>query len=243
MKSEFYDTKADPMGGTSPENPKHKGMSWKTPFVLLWRIMKFVARYPYVFLVVLIAVAAIVLTKKISHTSDVHIEHTAQIGSTLTRITRIKAIGQWEALHLSCEEMADTLEEHLLGNKNLVKIYRGTMIIGVDLDEAGHNWFTTRGDTAVLRLPRAKLLNPEFIDEARTRTFYEKGHWNADVNIALYHKARRGMLRRNLTPQTLATATRNIEAQFESMFLAFGYKAVEFVPTSSATGQKAAGRH
>lgn len=87
-----------------------------------------------------------------------------------------------------------------------------------------------KGDTAFLSLPKVKILNPDFIDEARTRTFYEKGVWNEEANEALYQKARKAMLRRNLTAAQTALAAENIRRQFESMFVSFGYKEVVFCP-------------
>ena len=202
------------------------------PVFLIGKLVGFVVKYPYVFLVGLIAVVVVFFAHRFSSTSEIKVEHTEQIGRTPNHITQIKAIGQWEALHISCEEMVDTTEEHFFGDKNLIKIYRGTLIIGLDFADAKKDWFTARGDTAFLRLPKVRLLNTRFIDEARTRTFYEKGNWDERVNEVLYEKARKAMLARNFTSTQINVATDNIHRQFESMFLSFGYKTIFFLPES-----------
>ena len=52
------------------------------------------------------------------------------------------------------------------------------------------------------------------------------------MNEVLYEKARKAMLRRNLTSIQINVATDNIHRQFESMFLSFGYKTIIFLPES-----------
>lgn len=229
IKSNFDDIKKQ---GERAKRRNRWSMLISMPVFLFGKFMAFVVRYPYLLLIAAIAVAVVFFANRFRSTSEVKIEHTGSIGRTVNHITQVKAIGQWEALHISCEEMVDTTEEHFFGDKNLIKIYRGTMIIGIDLADAAKDWFTARGDTALLRLPKVRLLNPRFIDEAGTRTFYEKGTWNERVNEVLYEKARKAMLRRNLTSIQINFATDNIHRQFESMFLSFGYKTIIFLPES-----------
>lgn len=192
--------------------------------------MKFVAGYPYVLLAVAVVVAVALFYHRLSSTSEVSVGHTETIGRTATQITDIKLIGQWEALNISCEEMVDTFEEHFFGDKELVKIYTGKMRLGVDFgNEEGADRLSVRGDTVVVRLPKVRLLNPDFIDEAHTRTFYERGQWGAAANRALYEKARRAMLKRNLTASQLNIAADNVHRRLREVFVAFGYNDVEFV--------------
>ncbi len=205
------------------------------PVFIVGKLLAFVARYPYVFLVAVIAAAVVLFAYRLRSTSEINVKHTEAIGRTINHVTQIKAIGQWEALHIMCEEMVDTTEKHFFGDKNLIRIYRGTLIVGIDLADAKKGWFSAKGDTAFLRLPKVKLLSPEFIDEAKTKTFYEKGSWNERTNEALYEKARKAMLRRNLTSAQMNIAADNIRRQFEAMFLSFGYKTVIFLPETTGT--------
>ena len=55
----------------------------------------------------------------------------------------------------------------------LVAIYRGTLRLGVDLRLADKNWVYAHGDTVTLTLPKIRLLDRRFIDETRTKVFYE----------------------------------------------------------------------
>ena len=234
IKSNFDDIKRQ---GERGNRRSRLGMLLGVPVFLIGKLLTFVVKYPYVFLVAIIAVAAVWFANRFRSTSEIKVGHTEAIGRTTNHITQIKAIGQWEALHISCEEMVDTTEKHFFGDKNLIKIYRGTLIVGVDLSDAKKNWFTAKGDTAFLRLPKVRLLSPDFIDEAKTRTFYEKGSWNESASEALYEKARKAMLRRNLTSTQMNIAAGNIHRQFEAMFLSFGYKTVVFLP-ETAEAQK-----
>ncbi len=204
-------------------------MLWSVPFYLLCKLFSFVVHYPYVFLVALIIGVAAFFAHRVNTTSDIKLTHTEHIEKTVNHVTQIKAIGQWEALNISCEELVDTVEEHIFGDKHLVKIFHGRIVLGIDLKDARSNWFVARGDTAFICLPKVKVLNPDFIDEARTRTFYEKGTWGEGANEVLYQKARAAMLRRNLTAAQTTLAAENIRRQFESMFVSFGYKEVVFL--------------
>lgn len=193
------------------------------------KVLRFVARYPYVLLAVAVAAAVALFCHRLRSTSEVAVGHTDAIGRTATQVSDIKLIGQWEALNISCEEMVDTFEEHFFGDKELVRIYTGKMRLGVDFGSEAADRLSVRGDTVVVRLPRVRLLNPDFIDEARTRTFYERGQWGAEANRALYEKARRAMLRRNLTAAQLGMAADNVRRRLRETLMAFGYADVEFV--------------
>ncbi len=232
IKSNFDDIKRH---GERSRRRSRWGLWLSVPVLIIGKLAAFVVKYPYVFLVAVIAAAVVFFANRLSSTSEIKVAHTETIGRTTNHITQIKAIGQWEALHISCEEMVDTTEKHFFGDKNLIKIFRGTLIVGIDLADAKKNWFTAKGDTAVLRLPKARLLNTNFIDEAKTRTFYEKGSWNERASEALYEKARKAMLNRNLTSAQMNVAADNIHRQFEAMFLSFGYKAVVFLPETAET--------
>jgi hypothetical protein len=149
-----------------------------------------------------------------------------RIGDTPTQIESMRAIGEWEFLSVSNEELVDTVRKGLLSDDHLVRIYYGTLRLGINMHQARPHWLTVSGDTATAVLPKVGLLDKDFIDEARTKSFYESGSWQESDREALYKKAYRMMLQRCMTPSNLKAAEENAEAQFRKMLLALGYKNV-----------------
>ena len=149
-----------------------------------------------------------------------------RIGDTPTQIESIRNIGEWEFLSVSNEELVDTIRKGLLSDDHLVRIYYGTLRLGINMHQASPHWLTVSGDTVTAVLPKVGLLDKNFIDEALTKSFYESGSWKASDREALYKKAYRMMLNRCLTPSNLKAAEENAEAQFRKMLLALGYKNV-----------------
>ena len=145
------------------------------------------------------------------------------INLTPEQIQSIRDIGQWEFLSISNEELVDTVRKGVFSDDQLVRIYYGTLRLGVDMRKVK---VSVRGDSVTVTLPAIGLLDQDFVDEARTKAFYESGKWSAREREALYRKARRQMLRHSLTPQNLQTARENGEMQFQQMFKAMGYKTV-----------------
>lgn len=150
-----------------------------------------------------------------------------KIDITPTQIQSIKEIGEWEFLSISNEELVDTIRKGLFSDDHLVRIYYGTLRLGINMHEAKPYWLTVKDDTVTALLPKVGLLDKDFIDEARTKSFYESGTWKAKDREALYKKAYRQMRMRCLTPSNLKTAQENAEAQFRRMLLSMGYKNVE----------------
>ena len=155
-----------------------------------------------------------------------HVSSNKQIDVSPEEIRKIKDIGQWEFLSIRTEELAELDEQALLGDKQLAKIYTGTVRIGIDMKKTPDDWFTAKGDTAVLYLPAVGLLDNNFIDEAQTKAFYEKGTWRPEDKHTLYAIAHRKMLARCLTVENLRAARQQASAQFSQIFFAFGYKYV-----------------
>lgn len=150
----------------------------------------------------------------------------AQEGRTMlspSQVKSIEAIGQWEFLSISDEELVDTVRRGFFGDKQLVRIYYGTLRLGIDMHDAGEEWIKTDGDSIVCTLPPIKLLDRNFIDEARTRSFFEEGEWTGQDRQDMYDRAYRAMTTRCLSQQNIATATQNAKAQFESLFRTMGY--------------------
>lgn len=145
------------------------------------------------------------------------------INPTPEQIQSIRDIGQWEFLSISNEELVDTVRKGVFSDDQLVRIYYGTLRLGVDLSKTKKNWITAHGDTIVVQLPKVGLLDKEFIDETRTKAFYESGRWTARDREALYRKARRQMMSHALTKENLKTAEANAEHEVRRMMSAMGY--------------------
>lgn len=178
-----------------------------------------------VLLILLLFLGGWWLMKKAS--PSVSIERTSHIDKTPEEITRIRQIRQWEFLSVSTEEMVDTTQKSFWGNKVLCRIYTGTLRIGINMDKATDDWCTVKDSVVTLKLPAVNLLDERFIDEARTRSFYEKGDWDSSVQDALYHKAEELMKQRALNPENLRQAEANGRETFTRIFQAAGYKKIE----------------
>ena len=127
----------------------------------------------------------------ISFGADNHIELTP------TQIQSMKAIGEWEFLSVSAEELVDTVRKGIFKDDELVRIYYGTLRIG--------------------------LLDKDFIDEARTRPFFESGKWKPEDRDALYKKAYRQMMSHGMTQENLQAAEHNAEEQLRQMMRSMGF--------------------
>ena len=173
------------------------------------------------------AIAAVVLLTWLVQSvkqTEVSIDVDEQINVTPEQIESIKAIGEWEFLAIADEELVDTVRKGIFSDDHLVRIYYGTVRLGINMHQAKPHWLTAQGDTVTAILPKVGLLDKDFIDEARTKSFYESGRWTPQDREALYRKAYRQMLRRCLTKANLQTAQENAEAQFGKMLRSLGYK-------------------
>ncbi len=140
-----------------------------------------------------------------------------------SQVKSIEAIGQWEFLSVSDEELVDTVRRGFFGDKQLVRIYYGTLRLGIDMHDVQEGWLKAEGDSIVCTLPPVKLLDRNFIDEARTRSFFEEGTWTGQDRQDMYDRAYRAMTARCLSRQNIATATQNAIILFEELFRAMGY--------------------
>ena len=157
-----------------------------------------------------------------------HIEIGAEqkIDPTPTQIQSIKAIGEWEFLSISVEELADTMRKGFFSDDELVRIYYGTLRLGVNMHQVEPGWLVTDNDSVSLTLPAIGLLDRDFIDEARTKPFFESGSWKPEDREALYQQARRNMLSHGLTAENIAAVEANAREQIGNMMKAMGYKRV-----------------
>jgi hypothetical protein len=159
--------------------------------------------------------------------NEVHIEENKNIDITPTQIRSIESIGEWEFLTIHDEELIDTIKKGFFTDSQLTKIYYGTLRLGIDLQEAPHDWIVTKGDSIICTLPAIKLLDKNFIDEAKTKSFLEKGDWQDQDRELLYQKAYKKMLNRCMTPQNIKSAANNATQQFHQLLKSMGYEKIK----------------
>ena len=104
--------------------------------------------------------------------NGVSVDVDENIDVTPNQITAIRDIGQWEFLSVSDEEMIATLRKGILSSDQLIRIYYGTLRLGSDTRRADADWITVSGDSVRALLPPVELLDKDFIDEARTESFF-----------------------------------------------------------------------
>ena len=148
------------------------------------------------------------------------------IEPTPTQIQSIRDIGEWEFLSVSAEEMVDTVRKGFFSDDELVRIYYGTLRLGINMQNLSEDALRVQGDTLQVTLPKVGLLDKDFIDEAKTKPFYESGKWSPQAHQALYQKAQRQMLTHCLTPENLTSAQSNAESQLSNLFKSLGYRNV-----------------
>ncbi len=155
--------------------------------------------------------------------NQVSIGHTDHIGITSVQVDKIKSIGQWEFLSIADEELVDTVRHGFFGDTELARIYYGTLRLGIDMRQVKEGWIQMDHDTVVVTLPAIQLLDDKFLDEARTKTFYEDGKWTENDKEALRHRACEAMKRRCLTADNVSHAQQNAKKQFESLLKAMDF--------------------
>ena len=172
--------------------------------------------------VIVVVVLAVWLYRALG---DARIEMGADdsIGLTPTQIESIKAVGEWEFLSISTEELIDTTRKRLISDDHLVRIYYGTLRLGVNMKQVEPGWIEQRNDTLFLTLPKVGLQDRDFIDEARTKSFFESGSWKAEDREALYKRAYQKMKDHCLTPTNLRTAEDNARESFRKLLRSMGY--------------------
>ncbi|MCR4918731.1 MAG: DUF4230 domain-containing protein [Prevotella sp.] len=149
-----------------------------------------------------------------------------QIDATPQVVTAIRQVGQWEFLSVAQEELVDTVRRGLFSDDHLARIYYGTMRLGIDMRRCEPGWLRATGDSLTAVVPDIELLDHDFIDEARTQSFYESGRWTAADREALFRRAHSRMLARGMSRHNIETARRQADTQLRQMFAAMGYTRV-----------------
>lgn len=173
--------------------------------------------------VVVVAVVARCVGRGVKET-HVEVVSDKKIDITPEQIKAIKAIGQWEFLSVSDEEIVDTLRKGIFTDDHLVRIYYGTLRIGIDMHKVKPGWITVSGDSVRVTLPKVGLLDEDFIDETRTKSFYESGRWSASDREAMYRRAYAKMRKACLTPSNITSAADNADAQMRNMLGSMGFR-------------------
>ena len=177
--------------------------------------------------VIVIAVIAVFFwVRSVLKSNYIELGSNDKIDSTPTQIQSIRDIGEWEFLSISAEEMVDTVRKGFFSDDELVRIYYGTLRLGINMQNLRDDAITLQGDTLQVTLPKVSLLDKDFIDEAKTKSFYESGKWTPQAHQALYQKAHRQMLQHSLTPENLTTAQSNADSQLRNLFTQLGYKTI-----------------
>ena len=178
-------------------------------------------------LVAVIVVAGIVwrLTDEVKD-AKLEVVSDNKIDITPEVIQSIKSIGEWEFLSIADEEMVDTTRKGVFSDDHLVRIYYGQLSLGVNMHKVGPRWIEVAGDSVTVTLPKVELLDNDFIDEARTKSFYESGKWSAADREAMYRRAYSLMKRNCLTPKNIRAAQNNAEAQMQNIMKSLGFRAV-----------------
>lgn len=179
---------------------------------------------PLLILLLVVGAAIFLLVRTCSLSAG--IENNGSISLSTEQIQSIRNIGQWEFLSVSDEELIDTVRRGLFSNDRLSRIYYGTMRIGIDLEKVSEGWIDIQGDTVVLTLPSVGLLDENFIDEARTVSFFEVGKWTAKDREDMYQRARHRMRSHGLSPQNLRIAENHADAQFRQLLHSMGQQHV-----------------
>ena len=190
-------------------------------------MMKWKAQYT---LYLIGAIAAVVLLTWLVQSvkqTEVSIDVDEQINVTPEQIESIKAIGEWEFLAIADEELVDTVRKGIFSDDHLVRIYYGTVRLGINMHHVEPGWIKASGDSIEVTLPKIGLLDRDFIDEARTKSFHESGRWKPEAREALYKKAYQKMLRHCVTPENIRSAQQNGDAQFRHMMKTMGYEHIK----------------
>lgn len=144
-----------------------------------------------------------------------------------TQVKSIESIGQWEFLSVSDEELIDTTRHGFFGDDKLVRIYYGTLHLGIDMKDVKEGWMKADQDTITCTLPPIKLLDNNFIDEAKTHSFFETGKWTGKDRQDLYNRAYSAMKKRCLSQANITSAENNAQSQFFKMMKAMGFSNVK----------------
>lgn len=190
-----------------------------------WQTIGRLKLYAILAIAAAVIIALAVIVRSCGDT-DVRSEVNDKIDLTPTQVLSMREIGQWEFLSIEDEELIDTVRKGFFRNDALTRIYFGTLRLGFDMRSVKDGWIRKKADTLLVTLPSITLLDPDFIDEARTQSFYEHGSWTDRDRSELYKRAKQKMLARCMTRENISSAEENASRQVSQMFHSMGYKYV-----------------
>ena len=173
--------------------------------------------------VVIVAVAYIIFSVK---DSNIEVTDSTTVEITPSQIESIRAIGEWEFLTVNDEELVDTIDKGFFRDKELIRIYYGTLRFGIDLRRTAPQWIEVKDSVVNVLLPKIILLDRDFIDETRTKPFFESGTWTSTDREMLYKKAYHQMYDRCYTLSNIRTAEDNAKREFTRLLNSMGFKNV-----------------
>lgn len=190
-------------------------------------------KWKYNITIIAVAVVACIIVlwwlKGCMSKTELSVDVDQSINITPQQITSIKAIGEWEFLAVNSEELVDTVRKGFISDDHLARIYYGTVRLGINMHQVEPRWIVATGDSITVTLPQPGLLDKDFIDEARTKSFYESGKWSHQDREKLYQKAYRQMLNHSMTKENLQHARENGEEQFRRMMKTMGFEHVNVI--------------
>lgn len=202
-------------------NYRPKKSRWANIWLLVGRL-----KLSIIFIVILVAIIASAYLIRACKGNEATIYVNDKIDITPTQVLAMKEIGEWEFLSIENEEMVDTVRKGFFKDDELIRIYYGTLRLGFDMHEAKADWIKADKDTLNITLPKIKLLDENFIDEARTKSSFESGSWSDKDRADMYKRAYTKMKARCLTKENIENAQDNARRQFAQMLNAMGFEHV-----------------
>ena len=187
----------------------------------IWLKLTFVVLIVSIVVYLISSIKTVVTT---TNTTVPDVVKNEKIDVTPTMIRSIEQIGEWSFLEINDEELVDTVRRGIFSNDELVRIYYGTLRLGINLKDAKERWLSMSGDTLVAKLPPVRLLDNDFIDETRTRSFIASGKWSSVDRKEMYDRAVQKMRQRCLTKKNYAAAQLNAKEQFGQMLRSMGFE-------------------
>lgn len=187
----------------------------------IWLKLTFVVLIVSIVVYLISSIKTVVTT---TNTTVPDVVKNEKIDVTPTVIRSIEQIGEWSFLEINDEELVDTVRRGIFSNDELVRIYYGTLRLGINLKDAKEGWLSMSSDTLVAKLPPVRLLDNDFIDETRTRSFIASGKWSSVDRKEMYDRAVQKMRQRCLTKKNYAAAQLNAKEQFGQMLRSMGFE-------------------
>lgn len=177
--------------------------------------------------IIIIVLLVLYLVLWMFRNCSMSIKKDTSVALSPTVISYMKEIGQWEFLSVTDEELVDTVKYGFFGDDSLMRIYYGTLRFGIDMSDVQNDWIQVKQDTVFAVLPPIKLLDDDFIDEARTKSFYQQGSWKATDYAAMYEKAKVQMKQRCYNKDNIKRAEGSATKQFFRLLTTMGFDYVK----------------